>query len=83
MAESSSVASAECASLAGADVILNSKIFEMFQWSYIIYFDSINVISSNRRSEFESCCNVKKWRFTYNSFGNVPKPQTTPHNFQL
>lgn len=83
MAESWSVASAECASLAGADVILNSKIFEMFQWSNIIYFDSTNVISWNRRSEFENCCNVKKWQFTENSFGNAPKPQTTPHNFRL
>lgn len=40
MAESWSVASA---SLAEADVILNSKAFEMFQWSFIIYFDHINV----------------------------------------
>lgn len=43
MAESCSVASAECASLAGPDIILNSKAFEMFQWSYIIYFDHIDV----------------------------------------
>lgn len=38
MAESWIVARAEYASLAGA-----SKAFGMFQWSYIIYFDHINV----------------------------------------
>lgn len=37
------MAGAERASLAGADVILKSKAFEMFQWSFIIYFDHINV----------------------------------------
>lgn len=37
------MSTAECASLAGADVIFNGKAFEMFRWFYIIYFAPINV----------------------------------------
>lgn len=28
-------------------------------------------------------CSVNKWQFTENSFGNIPKSQTTAQNFQL